>query len=189
MEFENSRWLVIGLGNPILGDDGVGWRVAEEVRRRLRMADDGWRNAEHAADSQIPNPKSEIEVDCASLGGLSLMERMIGYARVVLIDAISTGQHPVGDVRRFPLQALPDPAAGHSASAHDATLPIALKLGRAMGARLPREIVVVAVECRSDYAFGEELTGAVAAAVPVAADLVVETLSSWRQAQGAALEV
>ena len=177
MEFEGSRWLVVGLGNPILGDDGVGWRVAEEVR--------------HYFQSPISNPQSpftrdqslEIEVDSVSLGGLSLMERLVGYERAILIDAISTGQWPVGSVHRFPLDALPDSAAGHSASAHDASLQTALKLGRAMGAPLPPigEIVVVAVEARSVYDFGEALTPPVAAAVPRAVEMVVETLSAWKQ--------
>ena len=61
-----SSVLVIGLGNPILGDDGVGWRVAEEVKRRLGIVDFG-------SQSAVKNPQSAIEVDCVSLGGLSLM--------------------------------------------------------------------------------------------------------------------
>ena len=61
--------MVIGLGNPILGDDGVGWRVAEEIARNT-----------------INQP--DVEVDCASLGGLSLMERLTGYERVILVDSI-----------------------------------------------------------------------------------------------------
>ena len=52
--------LVIGLGNPILGDDGVGWRVVEEIARKTAN-------------------KPDIEVDCVSLGGLSLMERITGF--------------------------------------------------------------------------------------------------------------
>lgn len=122
-------------------------------------------------------------MDSISLGGLSLMERLVGYERAILIDAISTGQRPVGSVHRFPLEALPDSAAGHSASAHDASLQTALKLGRAMGAPLPAEIVVVAVEARSVYDFGEALTPPVAAAVPRAVEMVVETLSAWQHTQ------
>lgn len=30
-----TKTLIIGLGNPILGDDGVGWKVAQEVERQL----------------------------------------------------------------------------------------------------------------------------------------------------------
>ncbi len=179
---------MVGLGNPILGDDGVGWRVAEEVK--WRIADSEWQIVSsepvigHAKrPSAISHQPSAIEVDCVSLGGLSLMERLVGYERAILIDAISTGQWPVGSVNRFPLEALPDSAAGHSASAHDASLQTALKLGRAMGAPLPPigEIVVVAVEARSVYDFGEVLTPPVAAAVPRAVEMVVETLSEWKQ--------
>jgi len=53
------KTLIIGLGNPMLGDDGVGWRVAEKVCREL------------------PADESVI-VDCLSLGGISLMEHLIG---------------------------------------------------------------------------------------------------------------
>ena len=29
------KTLIVGLGNPILGDDGIGWKVAEEVCKNL----------------------------------------------------------------------------------------------------------------------------------------------------------
>ena len=171
-----SSILVIGLGNPILGDDGVGWRVAEEVRRRLEIGDWGLRNADRRGHSEIRNPKSEIEVDCAALGGLSLMERLIGYDRAILIDAISTGQMPSGTMTRFALEELPDLGAGHTTSPHDTSLQTALKMGRAMGVPLPDEITVVAVESQTVYDFSEELSPPVAAAVPRAVDMVMETL-------------
>jgi hydrogenase maturation protease len=155
--------LVVGMGNPILGDDGVGWRVAEEVQRRLQSP--------VSSDQRL-----EIEVDCVSLGGLSLMERLIGYDRVVLIDAIATGRQPVGTVTRFPLADLPDVSAGHSTSAHDTSLKTALQLGGTLGAAVPTDITVVAVETRNTFDFSEELTPAVAAAVPRAADMVMRAL-------------
>ena len=108
------KTLIIGLGNPILGDDGVGWVVAEKVQAELINP-----------QSAIENPQS-VEVDCASLGGLSLMERLTGSERVILVDAIFTGKQPVGTVSRFLLDELPDLSAGHSASAHDTSLRNAL---------------------------------------------------------------
>ncbi|MBL1173469.1 MAG: hydrogenase maturation protease, partial [Chloroflexi bacterium] len=92
------KTIVIGLGNPILGDDGVGWKVAQEISRQLPVT-----------DSQSP-----VEIDCAALGGLSLMERLVGCQRAILVDALETGQGPEGSVRVFPLEALPNPSAGHS---------------------------------------------------------------------------
>ncbi len=84
--------LVVGLGNPLLGDDGFGWRAAEQVEQQT---------------------KGLVEIDYLAVGGLTLMERLIGYEHVILIDVISTGQSPVGSVRCLMLEDLPDPAAGH----------------------------------------------------------------------------
>jgi hydrogenase maturation protease len=154
------KTLVIGLGNPILSDDGVGWRVVEELQ------------------SKIVNPKSEIELDCVSLGGLSLMERMLGYQRVILIDAMETGRSPAGSVQVFPLASLSYPMAGHSASTHDATLMTALAAAQALNLPIPKSVDVVAIEAKNVYDFTEELSPPVAAAVPVACQTVLELLKN-----------
>jgi hydrogenase maturation protease len=152
--------IIIGLGNPILGDDGVGWRVAERVRAWLTAAG-----------------RTEVEVDCLALGGLSLMERLVGYDQAILIDATQTGQ-AAGTVARHDLEAWPDYASFNSTAPHDASLQTALRLGRALGARLPRTVTVVGVEAERLYDFAETLTPAVEAAVPVAAQMVIATLRS-----------
>jgi hydrogenase maturation protease len=151
------KTLIIGLGNPILGDDGVGWKAAEAVKA-------------------VIGNQSSVEVDCASLGGLSLMERMLGYQRVILIDSMETGQSPEGSVRVFPLFALPNPTAGHTASAHDTSLLNALRAARTLGADVPERVDVVAIETKSAYDFSEELSEAVSAAVPIAVQKVIKLL-------------
>lgn len=155
------KTLIIGLGNPILGDDGVGWRVVEEV-------------AKAAAG------RPEVETDCVALGGLSLMERLTGYRRVILVDAIYTGDEPVGTVRRFTLADLPDLTAGHTASAHDTSLHNAMNVGRSMGVLLPEddEVHIVAIEAENVYDFSERLTPAVEAAIPAAVKVVLDLLST-----------
>ena len=159
--------LIIGLGNPILGDDGVGWVVAEQIRSALSNP-----------QSAIPNPQS-VEVDCASLGGLSLMERLTGSERVILVDAIFTGTHPVGTVTRFLLDELPDLSTGHSASAHDTSLRNALQVGRDMHVPLPEDenVFIITVEAEAVYDFSQELSPAVAAAVPVAMKKVLDMIT------------
>ncbi len=153
------KTLVIGLGNPILGDDGVGWKVAQELD-----------NAIHA--------DSSVEIDCASLGGLSLMERMLGYRRVILIDSMETGQSPEGSVKVFPLADLGNPFAGHSASAHDASLLTALQTAKFIGAEIPARVDVVAIEARNVYDFSENLSPAIEKAVPAAVKEVLELLDN-----------
>ncbi len=150
--------LILGLGNPILGDDGVGWRVAEAVQTRL---------------STLNSP---VEVDFASLGGLSLMERMLGYEHVVLVDCLETGANPIGTVQSMPLADLANPTAGHSASAHDTSLITALEAAKTMGAEIPSRVDVVTIEAKNTYDFSEDLSPEIAAAVPVATQVVLRLL-------------
>jgi len=153
------KTLIVGLGNPILGDDGVGWRVSEEVKARL-----------------YPEHQEDIQIECASLGGLSLMERLVGCQRAILIDSMHTGRFPDGHVSVFPLHALPDPLAGHTASTHDTSLQTAIKAGIQMGMDLPETITVVAIEATTVHEFSEELTPVVAAALPAAVQMVLDLL-------------
>ncbi len=154
-----SDVLVLGLGNPILGDDGVGWRVAESVR------------------SATAGSLQGVEVDCAALGGLTLMERMLGYRRVVVVDSMWTGAHPEGSVRVFALDDLPNPGAGHTTAAHDTSLATALQTAQLMGAVVPESVDVVAIETRACYDFSEVLTPAAEAAVAIATRKVIELLA------------
>ncbi|MCZ7554104.1 MAG: hypothetical protein B6D39_10065 [Anaerolineae bacterium UTCFX2] len=159
--------LIIGLGNPILGDDGVGWKVAAQVERQLRASNhDAIRGIDHEA----------VQVEYLSLGGLSLMENMIGFDKVVLIDSITTGNHPRGSILRFNLEDLPRNVYGHLSSAHDASLQNALAVGRGLGAKLPEQTRIVAVEIQPTYDFSEDLSSEVAAAIPAAAEAVFEVL-------------
>lgn len=150
--------LVVGLGNPILGDDGVGWRVAHNIEERLTT--------------------NNVEVACLALGGVALMERLVGYRRAIIIDAITTGAPP-GKVLCVPLEELPNPAAGHTASSHDTSLATALSLGRKLGAQLPDEVWVVAVEAERLFEFSAGLSPAVAAAALEAAGWVEKWLADF----------
>lgn len=151
------RTIIIGLGNPILSDDGVGWKVVEALLSTFHFP-----------------PTTALET--ASLGGLSLMERLEGYQRAILIDSMQTGLQPIGTVSLFPLNELPNAAESHSASAHDTSLMTALETGRRMGLALPDEVMVVAIEARTVHDFSEELSPEVADAVPRAIQMVMELL-------------
>lgn len=154
------RTLVLGLGNPILTDDGVGVRIAHAVRRAL------------------PHD-SPVVVSEASLGGLGLMEQLLGYDRVILIDALVRAENKPGRVRRMNLEDLRAISpTQHSASAHDTSLVTALEMARRMGLPTPREVVIYAVEVENVSDFGEEPTPAVARAIPEAAALVLAELGA-----------
>jgi hydrogenase maturation protease len=155
--FSTAQTLLIGLGNPILGDDGIGWRVVEAVTPLL---DD-----------------PAVTVRCFALGGLSLMEQMVGYQRAIIVDSIQTVGGTVGDVYQFTLDALPNPSTGHSTAIHDTSLQTALEIGRTLNADLPTDIQIVAVEAAQVYDFSDELSPPVATAIPDAVEAVLELLN------------
>lgn len=157
-----DRTLVIGLGNPILGDDGVGWRVVQEVESQLTEQD---------LLDVLP-----LEFKYLSLGGLSLMEQMVGYRDVLVVDSIVSGQNPIGTVYSFPLSRLPNLSSGHSTAIHDTSLQTALEVGRKIDLTLPDVVWVVAVETERVYDFTEDLSPPVNDAVPTAVELVIEML-------------
>ena len=169
----HSPILVIGLGNPILGDDGVGWRVAEGVQARLQ-AMPGNQAIETGTAGQWLNP--DVEIDWLAVGGLALMERLVGYQRAIIIDAITTGQQPSGAVTRLSLAELPERAVGHLSSAHDTSLKNALRLAQSMGVSTPTEITIVGIETDQVYDFSDELSFSILNAIPEAINLVMELL-------------
>lgn len=158
------KTLVLGLGNPLMGDDGVGWRVAKEVESQL------------AAQRACFLPESTIEVDLHAGGGLSLMERLIGYDRTILIDAMDLGR-TTGSVTSLRFEELPDPFAGHLASSHETNLQTALNMGKAMGVHLPQDIFLVAIESDRVYELTEAVSPEVVEAIPTAVRRVMERLN------------
>lgn len=150
--------LVIGLGNPILGDDGVGWRVAEAV------------------EAELADP--DVRVLCLAVGGMSLMERLAGYRRALIVDAVVSGEPP-GTVLDMAAADMDRVMPHHTASSHDLSLAAALDLGRELGAELPDEIRIVGVEALPEFEFGEALSPEVAAAVPEA----VRHVQHWLEAR------
>lgn len=150
------KTLVLGLGNPILTDDGVGIYVVREVAARCQR--EGVTFAE------------------ASVGGLRLLEHLEGYERVIMVDAIQTCDGKPGDIYRLHPNELR--ASLHSGSTHDLSFPGALALGRGMGMVLPGDddIVIFAIQVEDILTFGESCTSVVAAVIPAAAETVLSEL-------------
>jgi len=147
------RTLIVGLGNPILTDDGVGIRVVRAVRACCK-----------------PDVVAFVE---ASVGGLRLLDVLEGYERVIIVDAIRT---PGGKPGEMYWLRSPDLCTSlHSGSSHDLSLAGALSLGRGLGMTLPDDdhLLILAIEVEDVLTFGEECTAAVAAAIPRAVKTVL----------------
>ena len=150
------KGLVLGIGNPILSDDGVGIRVAREVGKNL---DD-----------------PQIAVSETSAAGLSLLDSMLGYDKVIIVDAIQTKEGKAGRIYRMRPEDFS--SAKRLASPHQMNLVTALELGNMLSLAMPREIIVFAVEAKDIATFSEKCTPDVEKAIPEAAKMVLENLAA-----------
>ncbi len=145
---------VLGCGNTLVGDDGVGIRVIERLQ-------------------QIKLP-SNVEAIDAGVGGLAILSWIEDADKVIIIDAVQTGNEPPGTVYKFTDKELP-PSNMFMLSLHDLNLVDTINVGRIVQ-KMPDEIVIIGVEVRRVAEFTKELTPEVEAAIPEVLDLVLKEI-------------
>jgi len=156
------RTILIGLGNPILGDDAVGWKVVEQVEQQLQQL-------QHEI-------QGNFDIAYLSVGGLGLMEHLIDYDRAIIVDAIFSGKDAPGTISTQMLEDVFDATSGHTISVHDTSLQDAINLALKIGVQMPKKLIVVGIETDSINNFSEELTPNVAVAMPRAVEIVMDLL-------------
>ena len=148
--------VVVGLGNQLLGDDGLGPEVVRVLAARGLGPD--------------------VELREAAAGGLRLLELLEGFTRAVLIDACESADPP-GTIRVVPLEAAALGLPG--ACGHGIRLDEAIALGRALGVRLPSAVVCVSVAVGDTRTFRDGLSRDVAGAIPEVVRQVEEQVRQW----------
>jgi hydrogenase maturation protease len=116
--------LILGLGNPLLGDEGIGVRVIEELHHY-----------------ELPDGVAVVE---GGTGGLSLMSLMEGRQKVIVVDAADMGRPP-GSVVRFTPEEVRLKTGVGLLSLHQVGLGEALALADALGVS-PNELVIIGVQ-------------------------------------------
>jgi hydrogenase maturation protease len=146
------KTVVVGVGNPILGNDGVGIHVARELKGKV-----------------------EADVREAYTGGLNLLDLMIGYDRAILVDAVYMEDMEIGEVR---VMSLDDLGTAHSTNPHDATLMEAIEISKRMGEEMiPSRIDLVGIRIERVEEFSDILSREIRISVDVAAGVVMDLLS------------
>jgi hydrogenase maturation protease len=135
--------LIVGLGNPLRGDDGAGVRVAEALAAK-------------------PLPR-EVEVVDGGTEGLGIVSLMAGRRRVIFVDAAEMDRSPGHFVRFTPDEVHLSKDDQHL-SVHAAGLRDALLLARALD-RMPDEVIIFGVQ-PATIDWDSELSPQVEAALP-----------------------
>ena len=139
---DGARPLVICYGNPLRGDDGVGWRVADRLSGDPRMAG--------------------ADVLCRHQLTPELAEDVSRAARVVLVDARRGGRP--GAVETQPVE----PAVSPAAWSHVLSPPALAAMSASLFGDAPPMVVVTIAG--ASFAHGERLSPAVEAALGAATD-------------------
>jgi len=138
------KTLILGVGNPILSDDGVGIHVARKLKERKRPG---------------------VDVEELAASGLELLDLVLGYDKVIIIDAIQTTKGIPGDIHV--LDEADFEKSVHGSSPHGINIATALALGRKIAPeKMPKTVVFIAVEAEDLVNVKEQLTPKVQAALP-----------------------
>lgn len=151
--------LVLGVGNPILSDDGVGIHVARDLKKK--------------------NIKG-VTVEELAASGLELLDVVRGFDKVIIIDAIQIEGGVPGELHF--LEERDFERSIHGSSPHGINIATALALGRRLVPNeMPKEVLFLAIEAEDLVNVGENLTHRVAAAVPEAVRRLEQEVKKWAE--------
>jgi hydrogenase maturation protease len=134
------RILILGMGNPILSDDGIGLLLTKRLEGR------------------IPG----VDIASITLAGIELLDILAGYDHVFLIDAATgTGGEP-GELKEIS----DGTGALHLFTSHGVNFFEILRIGRDSGLKMPEPEAVFGIEIGNATDFGTSLSPALMAALP-----------------------
>ena len=142
--------LILGIGNPILTDDGVGIKIAQKLKEE----------------------KAELAVTETSEAGIALLDLIVGYNKLIIIDSIKTEEGEPGDLYKLELEDL-KPAKDYSSS-HGIGIATAFELGQKMGYDMPKFVSIYAVNIKDNRTFGENCTEEIKERIPFIAKQIIE---------------
>jgi hydrogenase maturation protease len=148
--------LVLGLGNTLLGDDGLGPALVEQLSQDAER----W--------------KDRIEFLDGGTQGLALLGHLSGRKTVIIVDALATGVPP-GTTKVLNLSEVFQMGVKGAGSAHEGNAGELLAVANILN-ELPDRVFVVGVE-PENVATGYGLSDPVRRALPIVANRVIELLS------------
>ena len=154
-EAQRKECVVVGIGNPLMGDDGFGIEVAKALRKL--------------------NLGSRVLVFERHTMDISVLDSAKGASKLVIVDAVKSGRPP-GSVVKFVAGEPRSPVLRVPLS-HEQDLRDILALARKTGMRLPA-IVVVGIE-PADCAAGNGLSAEVRGALPHAVEEVKDEVKEY----------
>jgi hydrogenase maturation protease len=150
--YYSVRTLILGMGNLLCSDDGVGMHIIEALRK------------------EDLGPGVDLR---EGLIGLDILEKIKDFDRIIIVDAIKAGGEP-GNIYKFTLEDFKDKHTLHSFSTHlNMDIPTMLELGeRLFPGKTTSDIKIVAVEAEDIETISDRCTPKVEKAIPEAVEVI-----------------
>ena len=149
------KTLVVGLGNIILGDEGVGIYVAEEIAKRI-------------------GTHESVKVVRTSWGGLNLLDFFDNIDRVIIIDAVKNYRGIPGEIHKLIVEELTNVRLSSFTNGVD--LKTAVEIGKNAGRHIPKKIDIYAVEVKDAVTYEANLSPRIAGKVPGYAEKIIDSI-------------
>jgi len=150
------RRLVLGIGNTIMGDDGVGIYVARMVKDRTRS-------------------QADLQFKELGVSGFNLVEEILGYDEVIIVDSYASTEADDGQIREFSPADFEDTV--HASSPHGANFATALGVYRKLQPdKIPKRVRIFTIDIHPTDAFGESLSSRVQGAAVKLVDMIVREI-------------
>lgn len=155
------RLLILGLGNVLRGDDGVGVYAAKLIEEKISQYDD------------IALRHDGIDVKYGLFGGVELLYEMLGYDKAIILDSLKTSHGKVGDITRLGTEDLPEFCGP---SLHDMSIREIEDLGKHhFPDEFPSEVVIFSIEVMATT-FKEGLSEEIKGVLPQLVNDVLEAI-------------
>ena len=140
MKDKKHSILILGMGNDILTDDGIGPKLVKKMQETLNHP--------------------QVTFSTAALGGLEVLEMIQDYDRVIIIDAIRTKDGVPGTV--YYLTPAHFKETLHVSNFHDISFLPALEMAESMGISVTDKIDIIAIEIVEDLTFSNDFSPPIA---------------------------
>lgn len=136
MQKDENKILILGMGNDILTDDGIGIKITKVLERKF--------------------PFPNIVYNTLSIGGMEIVEYIKNFNTVIIIDAIKTLNGIPGTVYKFIPSDFKETT--HLSNIHDISFLTALKFAKELDIKTPENIHIIAIEILEDMVFSSDFT-------------------------------
>ncbi len=137
MTAKHKNILVLGLGNPVLGDDHIGILLVNDLQK-------------------FDHLRKNVHFQVSSQAGLYLLDLLIGFHQVIFIDAIVDVRARPGTVKVWPLNNQPSYILG--SSPHYIGVSSMIAIGKQLNIEMPEDLWLIGITIKEKLQISEQLS-------------------------------